>query len=52
MVLASYPAGDPRASLTAAERATKERQTHPDAHVVYNARRDDFQVVTQTPDSQ
>jgi hypothetical protein len=46
MVLASFPAGNPRASLTAAERATQERQQHPDAHVVYNARRDDFQVVT------
>jgi hypothetical protein len=46
MVLASYPAGDPRASLIAARRATEERERHPDAHVIYNARRDDFEVVT------
>jgi hypothetical protein len=52
MVLASYPAGNPRASLTAAERATRERQAHPDAHVEYDRQHDDFVVVTQLPDSQ
>lgn len=46
MALASYPAGDPRASLIAARRATQEREQHPDAHVIYNAKVDDFQVVT------
>lgn len=45
MVLASYPAGNPRASLTAAERATRERTAHPDAHVVYDRQHDDFLVV-------
>jgi hypothetical protein len=46
MVLATYAAGDPRASLTAAERATVERQAHPDARVIYDPLRDDFIVVT------
>lgn len=45
MLLASFTAGDPRASLTAAERATTERRAHPDAHVIYDAKRDDFVVV-------
>lgn len=45
MVLATYPAGNPRSSLTAAERASAERPAHPDAHVEYDAKRDDFVVV-------
>ena len=46
MVIPSYPAGDTRSSLRAAERARQEREQHPDAHVIYNAKVDDFQVVT------
>lgn len=46
MVLASYPAGNPRAERIAEWIAGEQRaEDHPDAHVEYDPRRDAFIVV-------
>jgi hypothetical protein len=45
MVLAHFPAGDPRADLRAAHEARLLREQGQQVRIVYNPRRDDFEVV-------
>ncbi len=48
--LDAYPAGNPRASLVAAHRATQAREEAPGAvHVHYDAITDTFAVIRITP---
>ena len=52
MVLASFPAGDTRAQRRADWIAGEYRAQGHDVEVIYDIPSDDFQVVTQLPDSQ
>lgn len=45
-VIATFPAGNPRASIDADQRALDEQHAHPGAHVDYDPVHDDFVVVT------
>jgi hypothetical protein len=52
MVVNSYRASVPDSSMAAAHDASERTQAGTPAHVEYNRRRDEYDVVTDEPDTQ